>query len=421
MRKLKKATETATESTAAATPMPVTTGPLAFSAPTSDLAALLRRLAGFTDRRSSMPMLACVAIKATATEVTFCATDLNKSAAHVAPSWHVHGTGSAVVNHKALSDVVKKLPKGSTVTIRAHAHAGAQPMLEISCGAIRITMDALHPRDYPKLPPILPDDPVLPLAKVSANQLDAMMDAVKHAICRDETRFHLNGILFESTPDGSRMVATDGHRLAKIEGPALPGFTLAKGIIVPRDAITELSKMLAKGDAEIGLSGKEYPHLIVRQNGTTAAFKQIAADFPPYNQVIPQDNRRLVTIDRVELHAALERAAVVCTETRGVKLECVPEGLKLTADHPDLGTASETIAAELNPAEGFVLGVNANYLLEAISQIDDARVTLAFDHHKADKRRDPTLSPILVRGTEDAAMRPVGSASFLVVIMPMRI
>ena len=407
MRKLKKATDTASESTASTSPTTIPTIPLtaglAFQAPAKDLARALRRISGCTDRRSSMPMLACVAIQATATEVTLCATDLNNSAAHVAPAWSVHGTGTVVVNAKALADVLKRLPDGE-VTIRA-AGTTVAPKLEISAGALALTMEALNAQDFPKLPPIRPGDPVLSLAKVSADQLADMIDAVKASVCRDEARFHMCGVLLEASADESRMVSTDGHRLCKVEAPALPAFKLDSGMIVPLKAITEIRKLLSKGECEIGTWGnKGCPGLLVRQGGTTIAVKAIDAQFPPYLQVIPTDHKRLVT--------AVERAAVVCTDTRGLALECVPGGLKLSADHPDLGSASETIPAELNPESRFKLGLNARYLREALATIEDARVTLSFGGE---------LDPMIVRGTEDAAMRHVHAASQLVVIMPMRI
>jgi DNA polymerase III sliding clamp (beta) subunit (PCNA family) len=106
-------------------------------------------------------------------------------------------------------------------------------------------------------------------------------------------------------------------------------------------------------------------------------------------------------------------------------MEFVPDGLKLTCDHPDHGSASETLAAELNPTGTFAIGVNAQYLTDAIAQIDDERVTMAFSADDSPyKHAEGTvamLSPIVVLGTKDATLRGIKGAVLVGVVMPMRI
>lgn len=404
MRKLKKATETATETTATTAPA---TGPISFTAPGKDLARALKRVVGFTDRKSTMPMLSQVCVRATATEVTIAATDLSHAAVHTAPAWHVHATGSICVNAKQLGDVLKRIPDGD-VTMRSHGDR-----VEITVGAnFSVTLEAMHARDFPKIPAILPDDKVLSLATADAAQICTMIDQATPAICRDESRFHMNGVLLAADAGSARMVATDGHRLVKVETlGALGAFKLDKAMIIPAKPLAEVRRLVGKGTCEIGTLDKA-THLLIRHGGTTMAIKPIDAEFPSYTQVVPTENRRLVSVDRLALVAAVKRASVVCTDTRGVKLACVPEGLKLSADHPDLGSASEIVAAEMNPETHFAIGVNARYLLDALNGVADERVTLAF--------RDE-LDPILVRSTKDAAYHRPLDASFLCVIMPMRL
>lgn len=338
------------------------------------------------------------------------------SIVHVAPSWFVHAAGTLAVNAKALADVLKTLPDAD-VTVRAHTATIA----EISCGALTATIPCLPARDFPKLPAILPDDPVLPLVKFDSGggEFACMVDSVKASVCLDETRFHMNGALLEASPTELRMVTTDGHRLAKVESGPIPGFTLAKGLILPTKPLCEARRLVSKGVLEIGTLDRKglQPYLVLRQGGTTVAIKPVDADFPSYRQVIPSDNKRLVTVDRNALKAALDRAKVICTDTRGVRLETVPNGLKLTADHPELGTASETIAAELNPESRFVIGANPRYLLDAIASLaltpgKGDRMTISFGGE---------LDPMVVRSTDCAVNWPVMESRLLVVIMPMRV
>jgi hypothetical protein len=56
--------------------------------------------------------------------------------------------------------------------------------------------------------------------------------AIASRICNDETRFHLNGVFFESGGSKCRMVLTDGHRLSKVERTFLSGPKLSAGVII---------------------------------------------------------------------------------------------------------------------------------------------------------------------------------------------
>jgi DNA polymerase-3 subunit beta len=150
--------------------------------------------------------------------------------------------------------------------------------------------------------------------------------------------------------------------------------------------------------------------MFVRVGNYELAVKTIDAQFPAYNQVIPKDHRKLATVDRKLLIAALKRTKPLALSTRGVALSLHGDKLTITADHPDLGKAVETLDAETCSDAKY--GVNPSYLLDAVEEIDDERVTIAFGAE---------LDPILVRGTGQATSKAIMESSYLAVVMPMRI
>src|SRR5690606_3243522 len=102
------------------------------------------------------------------------------------------------------------------------------------------------------------------------------------------------------------------------------GSAKAGGMIIPAHAASLVRKMLDKGgDCSIGMvrapTGVDL--FVVRYMGLALAVKPIDAQFPPYMQVIPTAYKRLVTVDRAALAGALDRAALVCSSTRGVRLQ----------------------------------------------------------------------------------------------------
>lgn len=400
---LKQSTETSTASSAP-------TSALEFRAPRKELHKLLRSLQGVTDPRSSMPMLANIAIRGTVRDgVTFAATDLNTTLTIRTPAWFVSSPGGIAVNAKAIATLVGKLP-GDEVTIKVMARAGTSVAV-ITSGTVSATLDGLPDRDFPKLP----EAGEATFASINAAEFSEMFGRTLFSVCKDETRFHLNGVLFECDGAMARTVSTDGHRLTKLEQPVATGPVLKAGVIVPMKGATQLSKFLgarARGVCEVAVSGLM---MFVRYQGAELAIRTIDAQFPPYLQVIPASYKLLATVNRKDLIGALERAALLCSETRGVKLTIGGGGMTFTSDAPATGQVSvESMPAHGCGADGepTAIGVNAKYLIELVEEIADECVTLAYGAE---------LDPILVRGTEHACSYSPQAAPYLGVVMPMRI
>lgn len=388
-------------------------------APQKDLKKQLQILNRFADRKSTMPILGTILMrtscKVTVGEVLLTATDLNNWITLRAPDWG-RGNGQACVKAKQLLDVVGKLGKDSSVTL---APNGVNT--SVLSGAASLTVEGYAARDYPKIPE--PKEPTW--TTIDAGALKALFESTDYSTCRDETRFHLAGTFVEANGKTVRAVSTDGHRLTRAT-TQIKGWTMPKGVIVPRKACVEIAKLLTKGECEIyvgkSTTGIERM-LFVRQGGWTLASKTIDADFPPYEQVIPRDEprldddgkpvspRKLVTVDRAALLAALERAALICSDVRGVKLSCADGQLKLSADNADGGTSNEWMPAEHHGGT-VAVGFNPRYLIETIAELDGERVTISL--------RDE-LDPALIRGTDDVITNSLDESPYLGVVMPMRI
>jgi DNA polymerase III subunit beta len=395
---------------------PVT--PMSCTLPHADLkraATIVNRIA---DRKSTMPMLANALIRVADDHVLFVATDLNLSVTiKLDLVGSEHERGGIAVPAKLLHDTIKGLPV-ELVTLKRRDVSG----LTVSSANVTSALLGASDRDYPKIA----DDSSVTWHRCEASEVADLFERALSSVCKDETRFHLNGVLYQCT-DGehARVVSTDGHRLTKIEttftgvdNAAVHALSVpSAGVIVPDKAAREIVRLLAdgkrKGACELAL-GKHIhaPVLLVRYGNVTLATKLIDAQFPPYEQVIPEAYKILATFERKPLIAALKRAKVASTETRGVKLSLAAGKLTLTSDHPDLGSASETLPMESLFDKTFAIGVNAAYLLDALDEIDCTHVTIGFGDE---------LAPMLVRSTHDAVERSVMNASYLCVVMPMRI
>src|SRR3984885_4474594 len=352
----------------------------------------LRLAQGIADRKSTMPMLANVLLRTQGkNQLLVVATHLNVSLSAELKSQNA-AEGGITLNAKSLNELIASAP-GDDITLKRADNHWAE--IRSAKGTYRIV--AMPDRDFPKVP----DHREATYTTLESAVLREMIDRTLFSVCNDETRFHLNGVFFESDGSKARMVSTDGHRLSKVERTIANGPKLSAGVIIPKKGLLEMKKVLESGPS-CKLAIKT-PHLFLVQEDLAIAVKLIDAQFPPYEQVIPKDHKKVITIDRVRFIEAMRRAQLMSSETRGVKVAASKEGITIASDNPDLGEVREELDAEYN-GEPIAIGFNPKYVVELLGQMGTDQVTLSLGGE---------LDPGLIR--------PLGGDDYLGVVMPMRI
>ena len=352
----------------------------------------LRLAQGIADRKSTMPMLANVLLRTQGkNQLLVAATDLNVSLTAELKSSNAT-EGGITLGAKNLYELIANAP-GDDITLKKADNHWA----EIRSGKVTYRVVGMPDRDFPKVP----DHREATYSTVESSVLREMIDRTLFSVCNDETRFHLNGVYFESDGSKARMVSTDGHRLSKVERTIANGPKLSAGIIIPKKGLLEIKKVL-EGGASCKIAIKT-PHLFLVQDDIALAVKLIDAQFPPFEQVIPKDHKKIITIDRGRFVDALRRAQLMSSETRGVKVAATKDGVTVTSDNPDLGEVREELEAECK-GEAIAVGFNPKYVVELLGQMTSDQITIALGGE---------LDPGLVR--------PIGSDDYLGVVMPMRI
>jgi DNA polymerase-3 subunit beta len=352
----------------------------------------LRLAQGIADRKSTMPMLANVLLRTQGkNQLLVAATDLNVSLTAELKSTNT-GEGGLTLGAKNLYELIANAP-GDEVTLKKTDNHWA----EIKSGKVTYRIVGMPDRDFPKVP----DHREAQYSTVESAVLREMVERTLFSVCNDETRFHLNGVFFESDGTKCRMVSTDGHRLSKVERTISNGPKLTAGIIIPKKGLLEMRRVLDSGpQCKIAI---KTPHLFLVQEDIAIAVKLIDAQFPPYEQVIPKDHKRVITVDRSRFIDALRRAQLMSSETRGVKVSATKEGVTITSDNPDLGEVREELEAEYN-GEQIAIGFNPKYVVELLTQMSCDQITISLGGE---------LDPGLIR--------PLTGDDYLGVVMPMRI
>jgi DNA polymerase-3 subunit beta len=212
--------------------------------------------------------------------------------------------------------------------------------------------------------------------------LRRLFDKSKFAITTEETRYYLNGVYFHVAQGSEgtvlRAVATDGHRLARIDAPLPAGRRgHARRDRAPQDGErAEEAPRRRRGDDPRLVSETK---IRFETPTITLTSKVIDGTFPDYTRVIPQANPRRLEVDAKEFAQAVDRVATVSSErSRAVKLNLDEDRLILSVNAPDSGTAEEELAVAYGD-ERLEIGFNAKYLLEIAHQVDRENAVFLFN------------------------------------------
>ena len=368
----------------------------------SALLGSLSHVQSVVERRNTIPILANVRLDAEeGGRLRLTATDMDLAIVEEAEA-EVEQAGSVTTTAHTLYEVVRKLPEGAQVSL---ALEGEASQLDLASGRSRFRLSCLPIDEFPAMA-----DGELPHAfTLSKEHLRRLIDKTRFAISTEETRYYLNGIYMHGAGverEGEsclRAVATDGHRLSRVDVPLPEGAATAPGVIVPRKAVTEVRKLIDEGDEPVSIALSE-SRIRFEIGAATLTSKLIDGSFPDYERVIPQDNDKVLTMAGGSFAEAVDRVSAISTEkSNAIKLSIRQDHLTLSASSPDTGTATEELDAEYG-ADPLEVGLNARYVLDVAGQMESGTIQFLFTD---------AGSPALVRDT--------GDDGALYVIMPLRV
>ena len=351
------------------------------------------------ERRNTIPILANVLIEAEGDQISFRATDLDIEVVNGVAA-KVEQAGTTTLSASTFYEIVKKLPDGALVSLTDDGAAGR---MEVEAGRSKFSLATLPKEDFP----------VMPTTDYDANfnapapMLRRLFDKAKFAISTEETRYYLNGIYMHVTEgsDGPalRCVATDGHRLARVDAPLPEGADTMPGVIVPRKTVGELRKLLEDDEVQVAVSVSD-TKLRFATADVTLTSKVIDGTFPDYTRVIPSGNTKKLEVDAADLTKAVDRVSTIASErSSAVKMEVADDRMIVSVNVPDSGTAQEELPVAYGE-DKLDIGFNARYLLEIASQVDSENAVFLFN-----TPGDPAM---IREGNDESAVY---------VVMPMRV
>ena len=334
-----------------------------FSISKSKLFPVVQDVLNAVPTRTTLPILSNMLLEVTDLKLKLAATDLDISMITTIP---ISATkkGSVTIPARTFAEILRELPE-SEIEINVTEN---RMELKVERGTYKIS--GIPSDEFPKLPTVN----LAKQIKIPGRDLTKMIQKTVFSVSTDETRPALNGVLWQTSGKFMQMVATDGHRLAKISKKNNKLKGLQEDIIIPPKVLNLLVKLLGDEEKEIGVIFGEN-NIIFNLGDCILASRLIEGPYPNFEQVIPKDNDKRLVVNKELLISTVRRVSILSnTLTHQIKFSLKKDNLELSSANFDLGgEAKETISCDY-AAEPMDMGYNASYVLDVFKQIDGDEV-----------------------------------------------
>ncbi|MBN9192272.1 DNA polymerase III subunit beta [Microbacterium sp.] len=356
-------------------------------------------------QRNPQPILAGVLIEATDAGLSLSAFDYEASARTTIEAT-VDEPGTILVHGRLLSDIASRLPN-APIQVEVEEDGG----IALTCGSARFTLSSMPVQEYPAIPEVSGDSGLVP-----ADDFGTAISQVAFAASRDDVTPVLTGVQLEVTGTQLSLVATDRYRVALRQIPWDGGAAAsddATTALVPARTLTEVGKTFAhSGDISISFSGSGDREIIAFTSANkTVTSLLIKGNFPPVRRLFPEQTEHHAVVNTADLAEAVRRVSLVLDRSAPLRFTFTAEGVSMDASGTEQARASESVDATL-VGEDVTLGLNPQYLLEALSAVRSEFTRITFtSSDNANK-----LSPVLI--TPQTSVDKAGEDSFRYLLQP---
>ncbi|MEB3192818.1 MAG: DNA polymerase III subunit beta [Snowella sp.] len=330
--------------------------------------------------------------------------------------------GSITLPAKLFGDIVSRLPDGNlTLSVTDNASEEDEESSDsesfiatLTSQSGRFQIRGLSAEEFPSLPTVADGAPLmLPVAALNEGLRGALF-----AASTDETKQVLTGVHFKGTADTLEFAATDGHRLALVETPtqveaeegeeAIQGSNLEDfSVTIPAKALRELERMLAtRQDSDLVSLFVDETQAIFEFGDQRLTSRKLEGAYPAYQQLIPRQFSRTVSMERKRLLSGLERVSVLSDQKNNLvkfSLNTEDSQILLSVEAQDLGNARESLPAEITGASGDI-AFNVKYLMDGLKALPSGDIQMQLNE-----------------GNQPVIFTPLGGAKMTYLVMPVQI
>lgn len=352
---------------------------------TEQLRNTLRTVQGSIDRRTTLPILSHVLLRASEDQLSLTTTNLDTTIRCTAPCGVVE-PGEITVPHELLLNLVKAVQQ-KEITLNSKE---PKSCMEIAAES-HVTLNGLPSDEFPRVQKLKD----FCSFEISQLALKHLLTQTAFCMSTDESRYVLNGVWMKLEDKELVVVGTDGRRISIIKSEV-------KGqnceMILPARTVHQLIPLLT-GETTIAIEVESREWIRFTIGSVILVSKLIDGNYPNYKQVIPDDPRIRVNVSRSDLLQAVTRAKTLITDKDStVRLHFTKNNLAISMNS-SLGQVRENIPINYSEHESRI-ALSSHYFQEVLANAPESEVSLEVKSE---------LDPIVIK-----------SGSLLHVLMPMR-
>lgn len=316
------------------------------------------------------PILGNVLLELTSNRLVLTATDeelsLRTSIAVADPD----EDGSICVPHKNLVDLLKEMPD---VLIKFKTDGNNSFICQWPNGEGQISYSSAE--DYP-----LPNLEVPKNDSIITFGAEAFLKAVSTTMCATDTetaRPALTGIFFDIHQQYTTLVGTDASQLVAYTLPEVKA-TADDSFILHKNPAKIITSIMAKDGGNVNIVFDEQK-IYLQTDNVLLICRKIIGRYPAYQNVIPKNNSKILTIDRALLLSTIKRISTANKSKNSIRFDLHDNTLELSAKDTSFNTSAyEQVSCEWSSDESVSIAFNADLLVNLLSHFAVEGVKIAF-------------------------------------------
>ena len=322
--------------------------------------------------RTTMAILECILIDASANEIKLTANDMELGI-ETKIEGEIAERGVIALDAKIFSEIVRKLPD-SDVTIETDASFKTT----ITCEKAKFNIVGKSGDDFSYIPYIERNEPIV----MSQFTLKEVIRQTIFPIADNDNNKLMTGELFEIEENDLKVVSLDGHRIS-IRNIELKNNYSHKKVVVPGKTLQEVSKILpgsAEDEVSIFLTDN---HIVFEFENTTVVSRLIEGEYFKIEQMLSSDYETKVKINKRELLDCIDRATLLVKEgDKKPIIMNITDGTMELKINSFIGSMNEDIDIA-KEGKDILIGFNPKFFIDALRVIDEEEVTLYMVNPKA--------------------------------------
>ena len=322
--------------------------------------------------KTTMPILECILIDATANQIKFTTNDMELGIETIVEG-SIEEKGMVALNAKIFYEIIRRLPDND-VTIKTDDKYTAT----ITCEKAKFNIPGKSGEDFAYLPMIERDDPLT----ISQYTLKNMIYQTIFSIAVNDNNKLMTGELFEIKNNCLKIVSLDGHRIAIRKMPLKKDYSDRK-VVVPGKTLNEISKILSGEMDDVVSIYFTNNHILFEFDQTMVVSRLIEGEYFRIDQMLSSDYETKLSINKKEFLDCIDRATLLVREgdKKPIIIHITDNNMELKIDSA-MGSMNEDIDIE-KEGKDILIGFNPKFFIDALRVIDEEEVSLYMVNPKA--------------------------------------